>query len=91
MPKAVASPDEIRKFAHILLQHVNRLRDMRADISARFNDLHEYWKDQKYERFQDIFRHTMNHLDIFLQQAEAYVQYLHRKAERLEEYLRHRY
>ncbi|MEM4203565.1 MAG: hypothetical protein QXS54_05800 [Candidatus Methanomethylicaceae archaeon] len=91
MPRAIASPDEIRKFAHILLQNVNRLRNMRTDVSARFNNLHEHWQDPKYERFRDIFTHTMNHLDVFLQQAEAYIQYLHRKAEKLQEYLRHKY
>lgn len=91
MPRAIASPEEIRKFAYVLLQNVNRLRSLRADVMARFNNLHDHWQDEKYRRFQEIFTAAMNQLEPFLQQAEAYVRYLHRKAEKLEEYLRHRY
>jgi len=91
MPRAIANPEEIRRFAHGLLQNINRLRTLRADVTARFNVLHDHWQDEKYAKFQQIFAHAMSHLDAFLQQAEAYVQYLHRKAEKLEEYLRHRY
>ena len=91
MPKAIASPEEIRKFAHVLLQYVNDLRTIRGEVSHRFDQLHDHWQDQKYERFRGLFTGAMNQLDLFLQQAEAYVQYLYRKAEKLEEYLRHRY
>ena len=91
MPKAIANPEEIRKFARILLTAVNDLRATRADVLSYFNGLHNHWQDQKYERFRELFTRAMNQLDLFLQQSEAYVQYLHRKAEKLEEYLRHRY
>lgn len=91
MAKAIASPEEIRRFAHALLQHVNRLRDAQGKIRGQFDDLHDHWRDTKYERFRDIFTHSMSHLGTFLQRTEAYSQFLHRKAEKLEEYLRHRY
>jgi uncharacterized protein YukE len=91
MPRAIANPEEIRQFAHVLLQNVNRLRALRADLMARFNTLHDHWNDEKYSRFRETFTTTMNQIEPFLQRAEAYVRYLHRKAEKLEEYLRHRY
>jgi uncharacterized protein YukE len=91
MPRAIANPEEIRRFAHGLVQNINRLRTQRANISAQFNALHDHWQDQKYAKFGDKFAHAMANMDAFLQQAEAYVHYLHRKAEMLEQYLRHSY
>jgi uncharacterized protein YukE len=91
MARAIANPEEIRKFAHALLRSINQLRSLRADIMGRFNDLHDHWQDQKYARFREVFTATMSQLEPFLQEGERYVQHLHRKAELLEEYLRHRY
>jgi uncharacterized protein YukE len=91
MPKAIADPEEIRNFAHVLLDSVNRLRSLRADVMGRFNELHDHWQDEKYMRFREVFTTAMSKLEAFLQQGEDYVQYLHRKAQLLDEYLKHRY
>jgi len=53
--------------------------------------LHDHWRDEKYARFREVFTTTMNRLEPFLRRSEEYVRYLNRKAEKLEEYLRHRY
>jgi uncharacterized protein YukE len=91
MPRAIANPEEIRQFAHVLLQNVNHIRTLRADLMSRFNALRDHWNDEKYNRFREIFTTMMNQIEPFLQQSETYVRYLHRKAEKLEEYLRHQY
>jgi uncharacterized protein YukE len=91
MPKAIADPEEIRNFAHVLLDSVSRLRSLRSDVMGRFNELHDHWQDEKYMRFREIFTTAMSRLEAFLQQGEDYAQYLHRKAQLLDEYLKHRY
>jgi uncharacterized protein YukE len=91
MPKAIANPEELRQFAHVLKQTIDQLRGAKADVQAQFQQLHEHWRDEKYHRFQNIFTESMRHLDRFFQDAEIYINHLHRKAELLERYLQHRY
>jgi hypothetical protein len=91
MRRAITDPEEIRKFAHFLLRTANQLRSMRTDLLGKFNDLHDHWQDQKYGRFREMFTNTMNRLESFARESEGYAQYLHKKAQPLEDYLRHRY
>jgi len=91
MPRAIADPEEIRNFARFLLQNTAKLRTLKAEVTSGFNSLHDHWRDEKYARFQEVFTTTMNRLEPFLRRSEEYVRYLNRKAEKLEEYLRHRY
>jgi len=91
MPRAIADPEEIRVFIHLLLENINRARALQANIRSRFNDLREHWQDEKYAKFLEIFTETMNSLDQFLQHGESYADYLSRKAQLLDRYLEHRY
>jgi hypothetical protein len=91
MPRAIANPEEIRKFAYVLTQCINRLRDLRTELMSRFGDLDSHWRDEKYAHFREAFTAKMHLLDVFLEQGEGYVQYLHRKVQPLDEYLKHRY
>ncbi len=91
MSKAISDPDEIRKFAHLLREAANNLRDKSASLKSSFNNLHDHWQDEKYERFRELFTQTVLYLERFNQQIEDYVRHLHKKAEALDEYLRHRY
>jgi len=91
MSRAIADPEEIRVFVHLLLENVNRVRALQANTRSRFNDLHDHWQDEKYARFRELFTDTMRSLDQFLQHGETYADYLTRKAELLRRYLEHRY
>lgn len=91
MPLAIADPSEIRAFAQFLIENINNLRSLRADITIKFNSLHTFWKDTKYEKFRNFFCTTLAFLDVFLNHGEDYVHYLHQKADKLENYLKHSY
>jgi hypothetical protein len=91
MARAVADPEELRKFAHALLRSIGELRTLRAEVMGRFEALHDHWQDEKYSRFRECFAATMRRMEPFLEQGQAYVEHLHRKAQLLEEYLRRRY
>jgi hypothetical protein len=91
MPKAIANPEEIKRFAQVLVQNMQALRSAKSNVQNHFDRLHSHWQDEKYHRFRDIFLETMHILDGFLNDAEAYVVHLHRKAGWLDEYLKHRY
>lgn len=91
MPKAIANPEELRQFAHVLVQIINQLRGAKVNIQTRFSQLHDHWRDEKYHHFQEVFTRSMRHLDLFLNDADNYVRHLNRKAEFLDRYLQHRY
>lgn len=91
MSKAIADPEEIRVFVHLLLREINRVRSLETEIRSQFNQLHNHWQDEKYEKFKNFFTETMNSLEQFSQYGEVYADYLTRKAELLQKYLDHRY
>lgn len=88
MSTAIIDPDEVRLFANNLIEGANYLHERQGAFESSFIDLNEVWRDKKYEDFRQVFNETMNRMDKFLQYAEAYSQYLRRKADLADDYLR---
>jgi len=87
MPKAIVDPRELRTFAAVLAETVGHLRGSKSQVSHGFSDLHQHWRDKKYSDFERTFKDTMGRLEVFLNSAELYTQYLRKKAEKAERYL----
>ena len=90
MAKAVADPEELRRFAADLKSFNETVRQHATTLGARFENLGATWRDQEHRKFAEHFEQTMRGLARFTNEADEHIPYLLRKAERLEEYLNQR-
>lgn len=87
MPKVIIDPEEVRRFVSLLHTQSGELRKRKNSIESSFQRLGEYWKDEKHRRFENNFEYTSKLLDEFLRKADAYVEYLRKKAHKVDRYL----
>ncbi|MDX2117048.1 MAG: WXG100 family type VII secretion target [Planctomycetota bacterium] len=90
MAKAVADPEEIRRFAQLLKRFSVGLGGQMTQINASMAALGETWRDQEHQKFNTEFEQTMRQLARFAEAVDEQIPFLMRKAERLDEYLRQR-
>lgn len=90
MAKAVADPEEIRRFAQLLKRFSVGLGQQMSQINGQMTSLGQTWRDQEHAKFVNEFEQTMRQLARFNEAVEEQVPFLLRKADRLEEYLRQR-
>ena len=90
MAKAVADPDELRRFAQALKRFNTGLSQSLQQINSQAVSLGNTWRDQEHEKFRREFDDTVRQLQRFIEASEEHVPLLMRKADRLEEYLRQR-
>lgn len=90
MPKAIADPEEIRRFAQDLQRANNDLQAMMSSLHSRFRKLSESWRDQERDKFSESFEATAKALRGFIEESQRLTPFLLRKASRLEEYLEQR-
>ncbi|WP_425617935.1 WXG100 family type VII secretion target [Anatilimnocola sp. NA78] len=88
MPQAVVDPEELRQFAQSLKKFNSQLRDRSAALGNQLATLSASWRDQEHKKFSEEFEQNMKVLLRFTETADAYVPYLLRKAEHIEDYLR---
>ena len=84
--QVIASPETMRDFARYLDQSNHQLADVMNYLSSRVSSLGDTWRDEHYQQFEDAFSQAARMVNVFLEQSENYVRYLHRKAEPLETY-----
>lgn len=87
MAKVIIDPTELRRFARSLHARSGELNSRKRNMEAAFRALNEFWKDKKYERFQQNFEYTSKLLDEFVKKADSYVSYLRKKADKVDIYL----
>lgn len=87
MPQAVVDPEELRQFAQSLKKFNSQLRDRASALGSQLATLSGTWRDQEHKKFAEQFEQNMKVLLRFTETADAYVPYLLRKAEHIEEYL----
>ena len=87
MAKAVADPNEIRRFAQELKKFNSDIQGNLQVIQARLNSLSDSWRDQEQAKFEEGFEDTMKSLTKFLKASEQHIPFLLRKAQRLDDYL----
>lgn len=87
MNQAIVDPTELRRFAQALRRFNEELNDRTAAISGQLNTLGQTWRDAEHQKFSEDFASNMKALGRFVQSNEAYIPYLIRKAQLIEEYL----
>lgn len=89
-PQAIASPEELERFAQDLKQFTTQLRDSTSRLHGQFTHLGDTWRDQEQAKFAQEFEQTMRVLQQFMRSADQQVPFLQRKAQRLRDYLKQR-
>ncbi|MEM9083017.1 MAG: WXG100 family type VII secretion target [Planctomycetota bacterium] len=90
MAKAVADPEEIRRFAQTLKRFSSGMAQQMTQVGGQMNNLSQSWRDQEQAKFQGEFDQTMRQLARFQEVIDEQVPFLLRKADRLEDYLKQR-
>ncbi len=86
-PQAVASPEELERFARELKQFNEQLNSSMGRLQGQFKSLGETWRDQEQQKFAREFEQTMRVLQQFQRASDEQIPFLQRKAQRLREYL----
>lgn len=90
MSKAVADPEEIRRFAQLLKRFGGGMEQQLTQLNGQMANLSQTWRDQEQAKFQKEFEDTMRQMARFREAIDQQVPFLLRKADRLDEYLRQR-
>jgi uncharacterized protein YukE len=90
MPRAIADPDELRRFAQNLKQFNTELRERMAALQGQFVNLGDTWRDQEHDKFAEEFEQTLHVIAAFMETSDLHIPFLLRKAQRIEEYLQQR-
>ena len=88
--QAVASPEELERFARELREFNGQLHERMARLQGQFNNLGETWRDQEQQKFAQEFQQTMHVLQQFMRSSDQQIPFLQRKAQRLRDYLNQR-
>lgn len=89
-PQAVASPEDIERFAHELKQFNSQLADGMARLQGQFANLGETWRDQEHQKFAQEFEQTVRVLQHFRRSSDQQIPFLLRKAAAIRNYLQQR-
>ena len=90
MPQAIASPEELERFARELKQFNQQLGESSKRLQGQFGNLGDTWRDQEHQKFAKEFDQTMRVLHQFMRSADQQIPFLQRKAQKLREYLNQR-
>ncbi|MDP6601225.1 MAG: WXG100 family type VII secretion target [Phycisphaerales bacterium] len=90
MAKAVADPEEIRRFAHDLKRFSDELTHQLQVMRARMSSLSQSWRDQEQRKFEEEFDHGVRAMDRLAKATAEQIPFLLRKAQRIEDYLQQR-
>jgi uncharacterized protein YukE len=90
MAQAVVDPAELRRFAQNLRHFNTELHNRMAVIHGQLSGLSQSWRDKEQEKFTEEFEATLIVINRFIEATNAFVPFLLRKAERVEEYLQQR-
>ncbi len=87
MVQAIASPEDLERFASELKQFNGQLGESMARLQNQFVRLGDTWRDQEQQKFAQEFEQTMRVLHQFRRSSEIQTPFLLRKAQRLRDYL----
>lgn len=90
MSRAIVDPDELRRFAQNLKNFNNEVGRQLTVLQGQFAGLGDTWRDQEHEKFAAQFAETVLVMGRFLESSQVHIQFLLRKAERIDEYLQQR-
>lgn len=90
MTQAIANPEEMERFASGLRAFNDLLRDQAVRLNGQFQRLGDTWRDQEHQKYAAEFEQTMRVLHQFMRASDEQIPLLHRKAERIRDYLKQR-
>jgi hypothetical protein len=86
--KIIIDPREARRFAGFLDERGKDLREINRRVSLHVLELGmNGWQDSRYQEFLRQFDEASTLLQVFLEHADKYADYLRRKAAPIERYL----
>lgn len=90
MSKAHVDPGELRRFAQDLNRFNNELQSLVGNVHGKLRNLEASWRDQEQKKFSEAFEQTARALSLFLEASHQHVQFLSKKANLIEDYLKTR-
>ena len=90
MSRAIVDPAELRRFAQNLKNFNNEVGRQLSVLHGQFAGLGDTWRDQEHENFAGQFSETVQVLTRFMESSQLHINFLLRKAERIDEYLQQR-
>lgn len=90
MSRAIVDPAELRRFAHNLKNFNNEVGRHMAVLQGQFAGLGDTWRDQEHEKFSAQLSETIMVLTRFMEASGQHINFLLRKADRIDEYLQQR-
>jgi len=90
MAKANVDPAELRRFAQDLNRFNNELQGLMSGLHARMRGLESTWRDNEQKKFSEAFEQTIRVLSSFMEDSHAHVQFLTKKANLIDDYLKQR-
>ena len=90
MPQAIASPEDLERFARDLKQFNAQLASSMSNLKGQFARLGETWRDQEQQKFAKEFEQTVRVLEQFMRTSEQHSPLLLKKAQHLRDYLNQR-
>jgi uncharacterized protein YukE len=90
MSKAHVDPQELKRFAADLNRFNVELQSLVGTLHAKLRNLETTWRDQEQRKFSEAFETTAKSLAVFLETSHTHVQFLTKKANLIEEYLKGR-
>ena len=90
MSRAIVDPTELRRFAQNLKGFNNEVGRQLSVLQGQFAGLGDTWRDQEHEQFAGQFLETVQVLTRFMESSQLHINFLLRKAERIDEYLQQR-
>jgi WXG100 family type VII secretion target len=90
MAKADVDPAELRRFATDLNRFSNELESLLGSLHGKLRGLENTWRDQEQRKFTEAFEQTFKAMGNFLEASHQHVQFLSKKANLIEEYLKQR-
>jgi len=87
MGKAAVDPDELLRFIAALKRFNDTTRTELGSINRQFQRVGESWQDEEQSRFAESFERMVRVVARFVEESEAQVPNLTRKAEAIRAYL----
>ena len=90
MSKAHVDPVELRRFAADLNRFNVELQALVGSIHGKLRGLEQTWREAEQRKFTESFDQTPKAMSVILESSVYHVQFLTKKANMIEEYLKQR-
>ena len=90
MSQAIVDPEELEKFAKVLLDFTTHLETGIKFLDGNRSNLSVTWRDQEQRKFEQEYISTVKNLMRFIEISRAHIVLLHKKADHARNYVNQR-